>query len=145
DERQRVAIRNTQGIGRIERCHHATLAEIRGRVSYSAVDGRHRQTTNFRGSRIGLAELLGRTHTIVVFGEMLPYKIRLNVRIRLEPNTHTPGPQVTAVDRLVGQLVEAISIALSPFAGYADIEPVIDDRQVKHAFEATVLVVTDVG
>src|SRR6185437_12904163 len=142
---KRVAVWNSERICRIKRCHYTTLTEVGGRVAYRPIDRRHRNTAHLRWCWIGLAELFGRTHTLVALLEMLPNEIGLHVRIWLEPNAQAARPQIAAINGLSGQAVRAVSIALGPFTCNANIKPIINNGQIDHAFETAIFIISNVN
>ena len=60
---------------------------------------------------------------------MFPDEIGLHILGRLPAERDAAGPQIAAVDGLAGDFVDGVAVALGPFAGDAQIEPVIDDRE----------------
>ncbi len=76
---------------------------------------------------------------------MFPHEISLDVCRRLHAERDAAGPQIAPIDGLTGGFVECISITLCPFACDTQVEPVIDDRDIDHAFEAAVLIIADIG
>ena len=109
---------------------------------------RHRHaliSVNRCDRRRGFAELFSTSETIVVFTEMLPDEIAVKIRGRVPADCQPPRPQIAAVDRRVQGRVGGIAVALRPLARHANIQAIIDDRNIDHAFEAAVLIIADVG
>ncbi len=104
-----------------------------------------RDALNTARPRIAFAELLRRTHPVVVFLEMFPHQISLHMLKWLPADGRPARPQVTAVDSLIGERVEAVALALCPFTGEADVEAVVQDGDVDHTFEAALVVVAQFG
>src|SRR6185437_4326329 len=105
----------------------------------------HRDAPDDIWYRRRLAELLGRAHAVVVFLEMFPDEIYLHALNRLESECDARGPEVTAIDGLAGDFIEAVTIALRPFARDAQIGAVVHYRNIDHAFVAAVVIITPVS
>ncbi len=136
--RQRISIRHAIGARIIERAHFAALAEIGPHAAEqcTAIDDlRHRLAVHREGAVVGGAKLLAAAQAIIVFREMFPDEIGLNIRRRFPADGQTARPQIAAVYPLIGLFVETVTLALGPFAGGADIEVIIRDRNIDHAFE----------
>src|SRR6185437_4281415 len=74
---------------------------------------------------------------------MFPNKIGLNILKGFPSNAETTRPEVAPIDAFVGRFVETITLPLRPFASKAEIEPVVDQRDVDHAFEAALVIVAE--
>ncbi len=61
----------------------------------------------------------------------------------LPANGRAAGPQIAAIDAFVCQRVVGIALALGPFSGEAEIEPIVHDGDVDHPLEAALLVIAD--
>ncbi len=90
-----------------------------------------------------MAELFGAAHPIVIFGEMFPHQIGLEFWARLPADGDAARPQVPAVDAAVGQIVEGIALPLGPLAREPDVDAIIHDGQVDHAFEAALMIIAE--
>src|SRR6185437_6561797 len=74
----------------------------------------------------------------------LPDKVGLNLLARLPADRHAARPQIAAIDGLARRLVERIAVAYGPFARNTNVEAVIDNREIEHAFETAVFVIADI-
>ncbi len=72
---------------------------------------------------------------------MFPDEIGLNFGGGFPADGGARRPQVAAIDALIGGIVEAVALALCPFACKTDIEPVIDDGDIDHAFEPALMII----
>ncbi len=63
----------------------------------------------------------------------------------LETDRYTGGPQIPPVNRTVRQSIKRIAIALGPFARQTNVEPIVHNGKIDHAFEPAVLVISEVG
>src|SRR6185437_408982 len=151
DERKRLPVWRSIRIFRVERGWQTTLTEpgsgkiciirrpigsLRKIIQIEAID-RCRP-------RILFAKLFRRPHTVVILREMLPDKVGLNLLARLPADRHAARPQIAAIDGLARRLVERIAVAYGPFARNTNVEAVIDNREIEHAFETAVFVIADI-
>ena len=139
DEGQTAAVHHLKRIGRIERGRKTTLAQIAaaGIVEIGDIaDGRR--------ARIGLAKLFRGAQAVVILGKMFPDEIHPQAFDGLEADGKTPRPQIAAIDALVRGFVEGIALALGPFSGKANVELIVNDGQIDHAFNAAAAIIADI-
>src|SRR6185437_3151675 len=143
---KRVSVWNLKRLGGIHGRRQATLGEVAGRAQ-RAGSLRNvqpgRDAVDFGRSEVGLAKLFAGPDAVVVFLEMFPDKIGLQILGWLPAHRHAARPEVAAVDALVGDLVERVALTLCPLARDADIQTIIDDGQVDHAFEAALMIIAE--
>ncbi len=108
-------------------------------------DAIHGHAFDAAGAGIALAELFGAAHPVIVFLVVFPDEIGLQLVDGFPTDGDTARPQIAAVDALICKRIEGIALTLGPFTGKADIEAVVDDGNVQHAFEAALAIVSEFG
>ena len=97
------------------------------------------------GRVVRLAQLLGRAHAVVAFLEMFPDEIGLHFATGLTPSVtrvdHRSRPSTGFPVILIGR----VTVALGPFARDAQIDAIIHDGDIDHAFIAAVGVIAPIG
>ncbi len=142
--RQRQRIRHFECVGAVHGGRHAALAEkfhadltIRTRRRRNAVYGVR--------PVVAFAKLLGAAQPVVAFLEMLPDEIGGDAFDRRPAQRGARRPQIAPVDGRVRQRVEAVAVALGPFAGQADRKLAAHDGDIDHAFVAAVRIIAPIG
>ncbi len=74
---------------------------------------------DFGQGRCRFADLLGGSHPIVIFGEMLPHRRDLQPFDRFETQRYASRPEIAAIDALLCQIIERITLPFGPFPGDA--------------------------
>src|SRR6185437_7092778 len=142
---KRYAVGNLKRFRRIKRRRKAALTQvviglIGGNAVIPVVDDPSIYLVRYRRR---LAQLLGCAHAVVVFGEVLPHHIDLQPLDGLQAQRDAARPEIATIDALLREIVERIALTLRPFAGDAQVDAIVDDRKVDHAFEALLVIRTD--
>ncbi len=129
---RRYAVGHLERIVGIQACGQAALAQITiGLIGSDAIIVvAHQLAVDVIRRGIGLAQLFGGAHAVIVFGKMLPHRSDLQALHRLQAQRDAARPKIAAIDALIVERIERIALPLRPLAGEAQIDAVVDDGRL---------------
>ena len=75
---------------------------------------------------------------------MLPHNPCLEILNRMKAERDTTRPQIASIQSLPRRFVERVAISLGPFAGNTEVQSVVDQWQIDHAFKPAFAIVSDI-